>query len=176
MLKLTYPLQQISEWDHTLSRRFNRVTRNAGIRVGFRIVSRLGDGIFWYSLMAALLLYYRAAAVAPVLHMIFVGLSCTALYKWLKHKTLRPRPFDVNPDVICAAQPLDQFSFPSGHTLHALAFSVVVIAYYPWLSWVVAPFTVLVAASRLVLGLHYPTDVLAGALIGAAVAGLSFAF
>ena len=68
------------------------------------------------------------------------------------------------------ADPLDNFSFPSGHTLHAASFSILAIAYFPSAAWLVLPFAALVAASRLVLGLHYPTDVLAGAAIGAALA------
>jgi undecaprenyl-diphosphatase len=46
--------------------------------------------------------------------------------------------------------------------------------YYPQLSLILLPFTLMVALSRVVLGLHYPSDVVAGALIGAAVASLSF--
>ena len=52
-----------------------------------------------------------------------------------------------------------------------MAFSIVLIEYYSWLAWVLVPFTVLIALSRVVLGLHYPSDVLAGALIGALMAG-----
>ena len=72
--------------------------------------------------------------------------------------------------IICSAKPLDQFSFPSGHTLHAVGFSVVAVAYFPVLIWLVLPFTLLVAASRVILGLHYPSDVLAGALVGLSIA------
>ena len=54
-----------------------------------------------------------------------------------------------------------------------MAFSIVLLNYYPQLAWLVAPFTALVALSRLVLGLHYPSDVLAGALIGTIVSGFS---
>ena len=68
------------------------------------------------------------------------------------------------------ADPLDPFSFPSGHTLHAVAFSIVAIAFYPVLAWLLVPFTLLVAASRVVLGLHYPSDVAAGAALGARIA------
>ena len=71
---------------------------------------------------------------------------------------------------MCLTAPLDRFSFPSGHTLHAVAFSLVAVHYYPGLIWLVLPFTALVAVSRLILGLHYPTDVLAGIALGGMVA------
>jgi len=51
--------------------------------------------------------------------------------------------------------------------------SLVVLAYYPALFWLLVPFSVLVALSRVVLGLHYPSDVLAGATVGATLAGAS---
>jgi undecaprenyl-diphosphatase len=105
--------------------------------------------------------------------MVAAGLVCTVLYKWLKRKTHRARPFNKNQGISCGIAPLDQFSFPSGHTLHAVAFSVVALAYYPALAWLLLPFTALVAVSRLVLGLHYPSDVLAGIVIGATISGLS---
>ncbi|HET7766673.1 MAG TPA: phosphatase PAP2 family protein, partial [Burkholderiales bacterium] len=66
--------------------------------------------------------------------------------------------------------------FPSGHTLHAVAFSMVAISFYPALAWLLVPFTLLVASSRVVLGLHYPSDVLAGAALGAIIALASLAF
>ena len=72
--------------------------------------------------------------------------------------------------------PLDKYSFPSGHTLHATAFSIVVLYYMPELGWLVIPFALLVAMSRIILGLHYPTDVLAGALIGALLSTVALAF
>lgn len=168
-----YSLQQIQTWDEAWCLRFNRASSYPSIRKAFRLISRLGDGIFWYCLMAWLLVRYQTAALLPVLHMAAAGLVCTVLYKWLKHKTHRPRPFDRNRGISCGTAPLDQFSFPSGHTLHAVAFSVVALAYYPALAWLLLPFTALVAISRLVLGLHYPSDVLAGIVIGATISGLS---
>jgi undecaprenyl-diphosphatase len=102
--------------------------------------------------------------------MVAVGAIGLAIYKWLKKRTSRPRPYQVRATIRRGADPLDQFSFPSGHTLHAMAFALLMSAYHPPLAWLVWPFTLLVAASRVVLGLHYPTDVLAGAAIGAALA------
>src|ERR1035438_6767906 len=68
------------------------------------------------------------------------------------------------------ATTVNAFSFPSGHTLHAMAFTVVAVSDFPALASLLVPFTLLVALSRVVLGLHYPSDVLAGAAIGAGVA------
>jgi undecaprenyl-diphosphatase len=89
---------------------------------------------------------------------------------------LRPRPYEAYPGIMLFSAPLDHFSFPSGHTLHAVAFTLVAVAYYPWLAWLTIPFSLLVAASRVILGLHYPSDVLAGAVAGAVVAGISLSF
>ncbi len=167
---MSHSLQRLSHWDQALCIRFNRASRNRISRSAFRFVSWLGDGVFWYALMLALLLTFRSEAVPAVMHMIVTGVVCTLLYKWLKRKTLRPRPYQVHSDIVCSATPLDPFSFPSGHTLHAVAFSIVVIAYYPWLIWLLLPFSLAAASSRVVLGLHYPSDVLAGALIGVLIA------
>lgn len=173
MANLNLPLQQIKNWDAELCAFCNRRSRNFTVRNLFRFASRLGDGVFWYALMIVLLLEEGAPALPAVLHMIAVGLVGTLLYKFIKGKTLRPRPFNVYPAIKCVGKTLDQFSFPSGHTMHAFGFSIVAVSYYPVLFWLVWPFALLVALSRPILGLHYPSDVLAGAALGAAIAGLS---
>ncbi len=167
-------LARLARREHPPLIRLNQRLRHRPITRLFRRVSRLGDGPAWYALMAALLATQGTAALAAVLHMMLAGLAGTLLYKWLKGATERPRPYQAEPAIQCLTAPLDRFSFPSGHTLHAVIFSLVVTAYYPLLAWVVFPFTALVAASRLILGLHYPSDVVAGALLGALVAWLSF--
>ena len=55
-----------------------------------------------------------------------------------------------------------------------MAFSLILTVYYPMFALFVWPFTVLIAISRIVLGLHYPSDVVVGALIGAITAAVSF--
>lgn len=175
MSLLAYPLERIIRWDGSVALTLNQAGRSLWVRTPFRAVSRLGDGAAWYALMLALLARFEAEAAPAVLHMLATGLACMLLYKAVKARTLRPRPYEADPGILPFAAPLDRFSFPSGHTLHAVAFTMVAIAYFPWLAWLAVPFTLLVAASRVMLGLHYPSDVIAGAAIGAAVAGLSLA-
>lgn len=176
MSRLESGLERLRLWDHALCIRFNCAVRIASVRWAFRLVSRLGDGIFWYALMLVLLVAGGVDAFIPVARMAMTGLVCTLVYKWLKSKTSRPRPFAVENAVRAGADPLDAFSFPSGHTLHAAAFSVVAIAFYPALAWLLVPFTILVATSRVVLGLHYPSDVLAGAALGGLIAWCFLSF
>lgn len=168
-------LARLADFDARLCVCLNRAARRRPVRRLFGLVSRLGDGVFWYMLMGVLLFLHGKQALGPVTHMILVGLAGLLIYKWLKQVTGRPRPCDLHPTVERGSDPLDQFSFPSGHTLHAVAFTLVALAYFPALAPLLVPFTVLVALSRVVLGLHYPTDVLAGAAIGYGVATLSFA-
>jgi undecaprenyl-diphosphatase len=157
-------------WDEAWCVRLNRAADVRAVRAFFRTVSRLGDGVFWYVLMAFLVAAHGAHAFPAVGRMVAVAAAGVLIYKWLKTKTSRPRPFQVRAAVTAGAAPLDQFSFPSGHTLHAVSFAILFTAYHPPLAWLVWPFAALVAGSRVVLGLHYPTDVLAGAALGAALA------
>ena len=172
--KMRSYLNSMHRLDSNLCIAVNQTSQVRLIRDLFRLVSRLGDGLFWYSLMLLILLFEGREGLLPVLHMALAGLSGTLLYKWLKGKTLRPRPFEVHQDIFMTGKPLDKFSFPSGHTLHAVVFGLVAINYYPALSFIIMPFVSMVALSRVVLGLHYPSDVLAGAFIGSLIAALSF--
>ncbi len=144
-----------------------------GIRRFFAVVSRLGDGVFWYVLMAMLVVLDGWTGLAASAHLTATGAIALILYKLLKRWTRRPRPFASDARIRAWVAPLDEFSFPSGHTLHAVAFSMVAVAHYPALALLLVTFTTCVAVSRVVLGLHYPSDVLAALGIGTALAGLS---
>lgn len=155
--------------------RANRYALHHGVRRYFACVSRLGDGVFWYLLMASLVLIEGFAGVVASVHLAATGVASLGLYRWLKRRTRRPRPCASDWRIHAWVAPLDEFSFPSGHTLHAVAFTVVALAHYPGLAWLLLPFTASVAASRVVLGLHYPSDVLAATAIGMGLAGASLA-
>ncbi len=153
--------------------RANRAGGRLGVRRYFAAVSRLGDGVFWYALMSVLVLVDGIEGLAASAHMALTGAAALVLYKRLKRWTRRPRPFAADGRIRAWVAPLDEFSFPSGHTLHAVAFTVVALSHYPALAWLLVPFTASVALSRVVLGLHYPSDVLAATAIGGLLATLS---
>jgi undecaprenyl-diphosphatase len=173
--RLDTTLARLQHWDERVCVTINRSARQRPVLLLLQAVSWLGNGVFWYALMLALLVASPAEAALPVLHMAFAGAVCACCYKMVKHTTVRVRPYEVNPLVLARAAVLDRFSFPSGHTLHAVGFSLVACSYYPGLEIVLWPFTLLTAVSRVALGLHYPSDVVAGGALGALIAGASFA-
>jgi undecaprenyl-diphosphatase len=159
-------LHHLNEIEVSLCRIWSRRGRRRWIQRPFAVVSRLGDGVFWYTLIAILPLTHGILGLKASLHMLATGGVALALYKSLKIYTRRERPCDYATEIVALVPPLDRYSFPSGHTLHAVSFSTVAIYYVPTLAWLLVPFTMLVASSRIVLGLHYPSDVLVATLIG----------
>ena len=158
--------------EYGLCRRLNRGASFALPRRVFQIASRLGDGLIWYALILALPLMFGRAAVKPAIVMALTGALGVLVYALLKRMFVRERPFITHAAIDRGAAPLDRYSFPSGHTLHAVSFTWQACAHVPELAWVLVPLAALIAGSRVVLGLHYPSDVLAGAAIGAALAVL----
>lgn len=141
------------------------------LRCGFLDVfmpalTRLGDGgVFWIVLSLALLLFPKTRRTGAIVTMALLleFLCCNLL---LKPLVARIRPYDVNPSVVLLVQRLVDFSFPSGHT--GVAFAVTSGLYYSksplWSP--AAVLSIVMAFSRLYLYVHYPTDVLAGVLLG----------
>ena len=162
--------------DAELLRLANRINLRPVLGRFFARISRLGDGVAWYALMAILPLLYGAHGLATSLLMISAGVPCTLLYAALKKGARRPRPFITLEAIHTTVPPLDEFSFPSGHTMHAFAFTWTALHGVPGFAPLLVPFALLVALSRMVLGLHYLSDVLVGALLGSLVAAVAIAW
>ena len=161
--------------EYRICRRLNHGAAFPIPRRIFQVASRLGDGLIWYVLLLALPCIYGRQALRLTIVMALTGALGVAVYKVLKRAFVRERPFITHAAIDPAMPPLDRYSFPSGHTLHAVSFALQASMHFPQLAWVLIPLALTIAASRVVLGLHYPTDVLAGAVLGASlgVLGLS---
>jgi undecaprenyl-diphosphatase len=163
-------VQRVAALDAALCQRINRACGYPSARCFFAVISWLGNGKFWYAMMLLLPFVFGLPGLEVSVHMALCGVLGVVVYKLIKHTTHRPRPYVAHADIVLGAAPLDQFSFPSGHTLHAVMFTIIMVSAFPQLGWILLPFTLLVACSRVVLGLHYPTDVLLGAAIGVLLA------
>jgi len=163
-------LQQIQLWDTHWCLRLNHFSADKQIALFFKMISRLGDGWFWYALIISLAIYEGAKAYLFLGQTLLVSSLGLLIYKYLKTRTLRPRPYQVHQAIVLGERPLDHFSFPSGHTLHAVLFTIMLSSQWPALSVILLPFTLLIALSRMILGLHYPSDVLVGAILGGCLA------
>ncbi len=150
--------------------RVNQLARHDVVRELFAIVSKLGDGWIWLAFGVMLYVRHGNEVLPNLVDMMVVTAMGVLIYKVLKSRLVRNRPYVSYDNIECAVAPLDQYSFPSGHTLHAVSFTIMIAGVDPVLAAIALPFAVLVALSRVLLGLHYPSDVLVGALIGAGLA------
>jgi undecaprenyl-diphosphatase len=166
--------QRFERIEQSLCLRVNRGCQYRSVKAAFTVVSRLGDGGIWYLLMLMLAVSGERTALVAA-QMAVTGVVGTALYRLLKARLARERPYIAHAGIELGTAPLDRYSFPSGHTLHAVCFTALAITHVPELTTLLVPFALLVGASRVVLGLHYPSDVIAGALIGATLAWASLA-
>ena len=167
-------LSFVSHRDFLVSGRLNAWAPPRWFRLWMLWASRLGDGWLWIATGALLLLggsslsHRTLAAVA-----VSMGIANLVLVL-LKRKIHRRRPceyarnphFDVRPLTFFKE---DCFSFPSGHTMNAFAVGSVVALSFPVLGPAVLVAAASVAASRVVLGLHFLSDVLVGALLGVGI-------
>lgn len=136
-------------------------------------VTRLGDGgIFWIALALLLLAFPKTRPYGAAMALsIAVEVVCCNLI--LKPLVARVRPYDVNPAaVLLVARPTD-FSFPSGHA--GVSFAAAGALAFMKTKWSVPALAAaaLVGFSRLYLYLHYPSDVLAGLLLGLGTGALA---
>jgi undecaprenyl-diphosphatase len=159
-----------TEFDRQCVVRCNRVLLRRGMPQLLGAVSRLGDGWLWYGLIVLLPLLAGERGWQCARLMLIAGAIDLVLYWILKRGTARERPPAACPNLRLCTPSLDRYSFPSGHTLHAVAFSTIVIAHFPLAAFALVPFTLLTAYARVALGLHYPSDTVVGAAVGGAVA------
>ena len=132
-----------------------------------KAITMLGDkGMIWILITLGLLIVRRTRPLGVVcaVSMVF-GLIVTNLI--IKNWVARVRPYEVIQGLQCIVPLADDWSFPSGHTTNSLACAWVLFRRAPKKFGVPALIlAILIAFSRLYVGIHFPTDVLGGAVVG----------
>jgi len=159
----------IERRDHRLMRRLNRWRAPRWIRYWMIAATRAGDGWLWYGLGAMLLVYGGAQRFEAVGSASAAALTGVLVFKTIKKISQRPRPCQIEPHCWSKVLPPDQFSFPSGHTMTAFSVALVVSYFYPSLEGALFFLAMSIAVSRIVLGMHFLSDVLAGVVLGVAL-------
>jgi undecaprenyl-diphosphatase len=160
-------LSYISTRDHSLMRLLNGWRPPRWVRIWMVLASRLGDGWLWYAIGLILLLFGGANRFLAVGAATLSAAISVTLFLQLKKLAHRRRPCAIERSCWATLLPPDQFSFPSGHTMTAFSVAVPLSLFYPSIEAGLLFCALSIAASRILLGLHFLSDVVAGSALGA---------
>jgi undecaprenyl-diphosphatase len=162
-------IRMIHAGDRKVMLRLNQWPAPKWIRKWMVLATRAGDGWLWIAL-AFVLLLAGGSRRFDALGAAFASLAAgQLLFLVLKQCIGRERPCATEQHCWARLLPPDRFSFPSGHTITAFAVAVPIGLYYTSLLPGLIFCAMSIASSRVLLGLHYLSDVLAGIVIGCAV-------
>lgn len=161
-------MEKVYKYDSLISYRLGDLRSRQWLKILMILASKLGDGPGWVIIGVFVLAFGGADGRNAVILAVPAFTLCVAVFKTIKSKTSRQRPFEKYPDLVpdSALPPPDNFSFPSGHSMCAFAIATIISFYFPVASIPLCAFAAMIAASRVFLALHYPTDCLAGAAVG----------
>ena len=166
MAVLQTTLSWVSIHDHRLMVRVNHWHPPKWLRLWMLAATRGGDGGLWYALGLFMALYGGTHRFHALLAATLAVAAGVALFLELKRAFKRKRPCMLEPHCWADLLPPDQFSFPSGHTITAFAVTASLGGFYPQMLPGLFFCAISIAASRVVLGMHFLSDVLAGAALG----------
>ena len=163
---MTALIEAVTAWDASVITAISENVNSAFLTTFFRIVTLLGEGgIFWIAAAVVLLFFKRTRRCgicigASLLIGVIIGNGI------IKNVVARPRPYDAIAGIESVVSHLSDYSFPSGHSL--CCFEAATALAMNRTRWAIPAYVaaVLVAVSRLFLFIHYPTDVICGALLG----------
>ena len=175
-LQKTHLLHHIHAYDLITFRWCMCRKHQQGLASLSKIISHSADGLY-YALIPALIYLIDEGKASSSFMALSLGFCIERpLYALLKKALKRNRPADILPNFQSVICPSDQFSFPSGHTSGAFLCATVIATLLPIMFWPAYFWACLVGASRIFLGVHFPTDTLAGALMGTAIAIITMGY
>lgn len=166
----------ILNFDSSILLWIQEYVRNPILNPVFVVITHLGDaGIFWIA-MSLLLCCFKKTRKAGIFGLVALIFSVLVNNVFLKNVIGRIRPYEIITGLECIIKHASDASFPSGHTGASIAAATVYVKELPKKFSIPAlVLAILISLSRLYVGIHYPTDVIAGAIIGAALGILACA-
>ncbi len=167
-------LNHIESNDHRLMRRVHRWRAPRWFRILMITMTRSGDGWLWYGMGVTLAICggdERFFAIGAAASAAAMGIL---VFFILKHSSRRKRPCEIEPHCWSAMLPPDKYSFPSGHSITAFAVATALGLFYPQLAAVLLMAALLIAVSRIFLGMHFFSDVLVGSALGILLGFVSY--
>ncbi|MCE3252535.1 MAG: phosphatase family protein [Cellvibrio sp.] len=162
-------LQRVHHLD-TLAFLWVHVTKGFQYRRSVKLISHTGDGPLYLIVALGLLAFEPQVGATFFWAGIIAYVFDVSLYLLLKNLIKRDRPAVKISSYQAWITPSDQFSFPSGHTAAAFLFACLVFNFYPIFAIPCFIWASAIGISRVLLGVHYPTDLVAGALLGSVCA------
>lgn len=147
-------------------------TANRDCRL-IKLVSKSGDG-YLYLIVGMLLWAFEPKDGAIFLYTALLAYALELpVYVILKKLFKRQRPCDLLTNFSAHVTPSDKFSLPSGHTAAAFLMASLIAFFYPSVTVLVYTWAATIGLSRVMLGVHYPSDIFAGAALGLTISFLS---
>mgnify|MGYP001269204119 CR=1 FL=1 len=163
---MTRILNKLTDWDILFYYFINNRSQHKYIIKTLMGISITADGYFYYLVPLFFLVYNPAIGIPLFINLLIAFFILMPLYLIIKNTVCRERPFENFNETKTLVDPPDKFSFPSGHTAAAFLFCIIISSFFPVAIYLLIPWAILVGMSRVFLGMHYLTDIIAGSILG----------